>query len=310
MDGSRITSEVYLREEEQTEWDFMETSERTRRFKFSPLKVTEGETTVDETVAGSKIMEKVGVIKVAVYAAIRNGYLDRESSENDGDETPSKKPPAIHSVPESLTKGKVMHQIDFGEEKVTKPQDPSSVASSSQVRGQRRRRPQRVPAYLIDKTKLLAKFTFHYRPLDALQRAGIAPRDPTPPPPGPEPVNEPVGDPVEKAVDGPVAGHIEQPVERRLPLAPADDTSEVQSPSNKRKAPSFGAQEEEKADFPDEYDNYHAEDKEREEFLLAELEKIRNKRSVKEGAFEGSPHKRFKQEDRPAFVQGEVINLT
>jgi len=53
------------------------------------------------------------VIEVAVYTAIRNGYFDRESSpENDADNTPSKKLPAVHSVPEGLTKGKVMHQIE------------------------------------------------------------------------------------------------------------------------------------------------------------------------------------------------------
>ena len=41
MDGSKVHSEIYLREEEQTEWDFMETSKKMgRRFKFSPLKVT------------------------------------------------------------------------------------------------------------------------------------------------------------------------------------------------------------------------------------------------------------------------------
>ena len=73
----------------------------------------EGETTVDETVEGSKIMETIGEIEVAVYTAIRNGYLERDSSpENgDGEVNPSTPGPPVHSVPEGLTKGKVIHRI-------------------------------------------------------------------------------------------------------------------------------------------------------------------------------------------------------
>jgi len=45
--------------------------------------------------------------------------------------------------------------------------------------------------------------------------------------------------------------------------------------------------------------------------IQAELEKVRNKRLVKrEGTLEESPRKRFKQEHLPAFIQGEVIDLT
>jgi hypothetical protein len=41
MDGAEITDEIYLREDEQSEWDFMETSKGMgRRFKFSNLNVT------------------------------------------------------------------------------------------------------------------------------------------------------------------------------------------------------------------------------------------------------------------------------
>jgi len=66
-----------------------------------------GETTVDETVAGSKIMEKVGVIEVAVYTAIRSGYIDRElPPEIDGDETPSATPrPGCSLSPRRFDKG-------------------------------------------------------------------------------------------------------------------------------------------------------------------------------------------------------------
>ena len=76
---------------------------------------SEGEATVDETIAGSKIMEKIGLMEVTVYMAKRDGYLT-EFSDDDGDdddsgETPSQKPPALCLVPKSVTQGKVLHQI-------------------------------------------------------------------------------------------------------------------------------------------------------------------------------------------------------
>jgi hypothetical protein len=41
MDGSEITNEIFLRDDDQSEWNFLETSKRTgRQFKFSPLNVT------------------------------------------------------------------------------------------------------------------------------------------------------------------------------------------------------------------------------------------------------------------------------
>jgi len=41
MDGAEITDGIYLRDEEESEWDIMETSKGMgRRFKFSPLNVT------------------------------------------------------------------------------------------------------------------------------------------------------------------------------------------------------------------------------------------------------------------------------
>jgi len=80
---------------------------------------SEGEATVDETIAGSKIMEKIGLMEVAVYMAKRDGYFFTDSSSDgdgdgdDSDETPSRKAPALcsESVPKSVTKGKVLHQI-------------------------------------------------------------------------------------------------------------------------------------------------------------------------------------------------------
>ncbi|KIM47134.1 hypothetical protein M413DRAFT_440656 [Hebeloma cylindrosporum] len=119
-----------------------------------------------------------------------------------------------------------------------------------------------------------------------------------------EPVNELANDRVDERVDeniiepidvdrqlgeivGFVAEHddlVDQPSPVPL-LPPTADEDQLQS--NKRKTPPFDI------------------------FLMAELEKVRNKRFVKkEGALEGSPRKRFKQEDRPAFIQGEVIDLT
>ena len=78
---------------------------------------SEGEATVDETIAGFKIMEKIGLMEVAVYMAKRDGYFSTDSSsdeDGDGDgsdETPSRKTPALCSVPKSVTQGKVLHQI-------------------------------------------------------------------------------------------------------------------------------------------------------------------------------------------------------
>jgi hypothetical protein len=77
---------------------------------------SEGEATVDETIAGSKIMEKIGLMEVAVYMAKRDGYFTDSSSDDDGDdddsdETPSQKNPALCLVPKSVTQGKVLHQI-------------------------------------------------------------------------------------------------------------------------------------------------------------------------------------------------------
>jgi len=41
MDGAKIADEIYLRDDEQSEWDFMKTSKGMgRRFKFSALNVT------------------------------------------------------------------------------------------------------------------------------------------------------------------------------------------------------------------------------------------------------------------------------
>jgi hypothetical protein len=59
-------------------------------------------------------MEKIGLMEVAVYMAKRDGYLSTDSSSNDddeADETPSQKTPAVCSVPKSVTQGKVLHQI-------------------------------------------------------------------------------------------------------------------------------------------------------------------------------------------------------
>jgi hypothetical protein len=67
---------------------------------------TEEEATIDETVAGSKTMEKVGSIEVAVYFAKRDGYMDEDSSNDDDEGTQT-----ACSVPKSVTGGKVVHQI-------------------------------------------------------------------------------------------------------------------------------------------------------------------------------------------------------
>ena len=41
MDGSEITDTIFLRDDDESEWNFLETSKRMgRHFKFSPLNVT------------------------------------------------------------------------------------------------------------------------------------------------------------------------------------------------------------------------------------------------------------------------------
>ena len=72
---------------------------------------SEGEATVDETIAGSKIMEKIGLMEVTVYMAKRDGYFSTDSSSDDDDGEDSDKTPATCSVPKSVTQGKVLHQI-------------------------------------------------------------------------------------------------------------------------------------------------------------------------------------------------------
>lgn len=67
---------------------------------------TEEEATIDETVAGSKTMEKLGSIEVAVYLAKRDGYADEDSSNSNDEGTPT-----ACSVPKSVTGGKILHQI-------------------------------------------------------------------------------------------------------------------------------------------------------------------------------------------------------
>jgi len=69
-------------------------------------RVIEKEATIDETVAGSKTMEKLGSIEVAVYLAKRDGYVDEGSSNSLGEGTRT-----TCSVPKSVTGGKVLHQI-------------------------------------------------------------------------------------------------------------------------------------------------------------------------------------------------------
>ena len=103
-------------------------------------------------------------------------------------------------------------------------EDEEDPIPPSPRRGRPRRRRRKVPQYFVDETKLLAKFTFRCRPLgiplpffkelnnilttffsshsvDVLQRSGIAPRDPTPPPPDCEPVDQFVDERMLERVD-------------------------------------------------------------------------------------------------------------
>jgi len=174
---------------------------------------------------------------------------------------------------------------------------------------------------IYDTKEMLAKFTFRYRPLgkqdqpdikfffefisilDVLQRAGIAPRDPTPPPVPSKPVDTAMPIP-RSPVAAPTHPH---PIKRRLSAVDVKaEEAEVQ------------------AELMDEDDEYS----QREKVLLvrpslaiplplimpcfqAELEKLRNKRAVKkESVIDNLPRKKVKKEHRPIFTPGEVIDLT
>ncbi|KIM47109.1 hypothetical protein M413DRAFT_269948 [Hebeloma cylindrosporum] len=278
-------------------------------------------------------MEKLGMLEVTVYMAKRNGFAT-DSSSDDDDDARRRKTPVICSVPKSVTQGKVLHQIGFGEEEVIGDEEP--LPPTPPRRGRTRKKP-RVARYSIDEEDLLAKFTFRCRPLDVLQRAGIAPRDPTPPPNDFEPVNEPVdqlvnermgqriGDPIDELATGPQSdelvdgstsanGTVDGRIDRNINGSINGDIGHQMGQPTAERERLPGVTEEKKL-ILDENDNSEDEDMEREKFLLAELEKVRNKRLVKREdgtrrSREGTPRKRVKREHEPAFIQGEVIDLT
>ncbi|KIM40672.1 hypothetical protein M413DRAFT_412778 [Hebeloma cylindrosporum] len=263
MDGTPIRQSVLLAQQYEILWDYMKITETTgRHFSFSPLNVTDEDMDVNAAVSGSELMQNIGLIGVKIYSAVKRNVPEIKKA------TGRKEHPVLR-IPEVRAKGKILHQVGFGEETEIK-----ELVNEIQKKF----------ITLFDAKELLMQFTFRYRPLTVLQRAGIAPRDPTPPPSAFERIDTPTP----------------------IPRSPSVAAS-TQSRSIKRRLSTVDVKAEEdevQPELVDDDDEYAR----REKALLAELEKLRSDRAVKKEI--NLPRKKVKKEHRPFFAPGEVIDLT
>ncbi|KAF8972297.1 hypothetical protein BDZ97DRAFT_1019970 [Flammula alnicola] len=211
FDGHRIDGVIFIRRKHgsRENWDHIVTDDNRKRFFiFSPMDFTDDAnigSILSGASAGSSVRQKVGEIEIIIFrlsnvkkvSALRKTWTA----------------PQVHKIPESVAKGRIMHQVVYKEE--------SAIEQPAQA-------PTPEVFYTGNRGDRVATFIFRYRPRDVLQRTGILPRDLTPQPPEIQPEEVPPSPPLHSSSTPVLSGPVKRKASSKQVKYEQEDNKEHQ----------------------------------------------------------------------------------